>query len=102
MSKMINIKGQNISEDTIVEALKKHCGFQKDYRFQAGDVALNHHDDIRIICAPIDKLISIDKWGFWQNDNENFNAAGYRKVTTLNKIFETLAAKSLCNIDTLP
>jgi hypothetical protein len=27
--KMINVRGKNVSEDTIVEALKEHCGFEE-------------------------------------------------------------------------
>jgi len=37
MSKMINIKGKEISEDTIVEALKKHINFQEQEIPKAGD-----------------------------------------------------------------
>jgi len=29
MSKMIEIKGEKVSEETIIEALKKHCGFEE-------------------------------------------------------------------------
>ena len=36
MSKMIKIKGREFSEDTIVEALKEHCGFKEEIK--AGDV----------------------------------------------------------------
>jgi hypothetical protein len=34
----IQIKGKMVSEDTIVEALKAHCGFAEEYTFKMGDV----------------------------------------------------------------
>ncbi len=49
MSNMINIKGKEISEDTIVELLKKHFGAAFFEPLKAGDVVNDPHGEIRII-----------------------------------------------------
>ena len=49
MSRMINIKGKEISEDTIVEVLKKHCGAAFFEPLKAGDIVNDPHGEIQII-----------------------------------------------------
>lgn len=34
MGKLIEVKGQQVSEDTIVEALRKHVGFEEKEKFE--------------------------------------------------------------------
>lgn len=34
MAKLIEVKGQKVSEDTIVEALRKHVGFEEEKKFE--------------------------------------------------------------------
>jgi len=48
MSKMITIKGKKVSEDTIVEALKKHIDFTIE-KPKAGDYYTNNMDKRRLI-----------------------------------------------------
>lgn len=38
MENMIEIKGKQVSEDTIVEALRKHIGFEKKKKFEPIDI----------------------------------------------------------------
>jgi len=48
MSKMITIKGKKVSEDTIVEALKKHIDFTIE-KPKAGDYYTNNISERRLV-----------------------------------------------------
>ena len=86
MSKTINIKGKEISEDTIVEALKKHCGFAEDEPLKVGDVVKSVYG-LRIIVGNVNGILtshSLD--GILKHDG-NLDEAGYTKIGTLDRIF---------------
>ena len=87
MSKMINIKGKEISENTIVEALKKHCGFIEDEPLKAGDV-VKCIFGLRIIIKDEDGyLTSHTLNGKHQMGEGDFVGSGYKKIGTLDRIF---------------
>jgi len=88
--KMIEIKGQKVSESTIVEALKRHCSFQENYQFQTGDVAKNEWGEWRVVIkTDIGLIIGCDKFGNWQGaDQKDFESVGYQKITTLSELIE--------------
>jgi len=48
MSKMITIKGKKVSEDTIVEALKKHIDFAME-KPHSGDYYTNYFSERRLM-----------------------------------------------------
>ncbi len=86
MSNMINIRGKEISEDTIVEALKKHCGFEEEPLLKAGDIVRNECGEIRII-VDMDftgKLAAFDINGKMQSKEGNSVWPTYRTIETLN------------------
>ena len=89
MSKTINIKGKEISEDTIVKALKKHCGFEEEELLVAGDFVCNRKDSVRIIVEQdcTNKLIAINLFGEFESNECNFKSSGYKKIGTLDRIF---------------
>ena len=89
--KMVKIGGQEFSESTIKEALKKHCGFEeKSYQFQAGDVASrSQFGGWRIIVNSGGTLMSFDLDGQHQTTKQSgFEINGYEKITTLRKLIE--------------
>ncbi len=87
MSKTINIKGKEISEDTIVEALKKHCGFTEDEPLKAGDIVHNEYGDIRIIvCNNGKELIAYDVYGYRQSSETGRAWKTYKKISVLDTI----------------
>ena len=88
--RMIEIKGQKISESTIIEALRKHCGFQETYQFQAGDVARNRWGEWRIIVRDsVGRIISCSINGRWEGTNQDtFEFCGYQKVATFSELIE--------------
>ena len=88
--KMITINGKTFSESTIVEALKKHCDFQKQYQFQTGDIAIvcdNKNAWWRIIIEMYGKLRAFDEEGCYiltgQKEFERYN---YQKITTFSEL----------------
>ena len=86
MSKTITIKGKEISEETIIEALKKHCGFTEVESLKAGDV-VRGTNGIRIIVKGWNgTVISYKLNGGWQVDELDFDSS-YRKIGTLDRIF---------------
>lgn len=90
MSKTINIKGKEISEDTIVEALKKHCGFteKEEEPLKAGDVVRSDYSGIRIIVStPEGRLAAYGLDGYRQGIESSHCWRDYKKIGTLNKIF---------------
>ena len=87
--KMIEVGGQQFSESTIKEALKKHCGFKEKYQFQVGDVVLSRWGDWRIIVNSRGTLTSFDLGGQYQTAKQNgFEMNGYEKMTTLRELVE--------------
>ena len=88
---MITIRGQEFSEDTIVEALKKHCGFEKKeepYQFKEADI-VKCGECVRII-VDIDEscikktLISVTLAGVRRaQGQEAFEGNSYRKIGSL-------------------
>lgn len=87
MSKMITIKGKDVSEDTIVEALKKHCGFVDELPLAAGDIVRNING-LRILVenqGNDNLLTSYGLDGAWQAgaDADGFHNCKYVKVGTL-------------------
>ena len=84
--KMIPIRGKHVSEDTIVEALQKHCGFEeKPYVFKVSDLAENRDGGKRIICPDSNGgVMSIDLSGFHMSSSQSsFDALGYKKIGVL-------------------
>lgn len=82
MSKTINIKGKEISEDTIIEALKKHCGFTEKEPLKAGDVVRDYGEIRIIVSTPAEGLVA---YGL---DGHSYSCwHGYKKIGTLDKIF---------------
>ncbi len=83
MSKIINIKGKEISEDTIIEALKKHCGFEEEPDLKAGDIVRNAYGT-RIIVKDIGGLLmAYNLGGLEQADETNSAWKNYKKIGTL-------------------
>ena len=83
MINMINIKGKEISEDTIVEALQKHCGFEEEPDLKAGDIVRNRYGT-RIIIKDIDGLLmAYDLSGREQADETDSAWKNYKKMGTL-------------------
>ena len=89
MSNIITIKGKEISEDTIVEALKKHCGFTEDEPLKAGDVVRGAFG-VRIITrCDTGRLAAYDLTGEFQMGESTLDSS-YIKIGTLselNKVF---------------
>ena len=82
--KMVNVRGQQISEDTVVEALRKHCGFQEKYQFKAGDVAKCRSKALRIICRVDGKLHSFGLDGSLMCSGQtDFELFSYEKIGEL-------------------
>jgi len=81
---MIKIRGKEFSEETIVEALQKHCNFEeKKYILQAGDVVVNSDGQHRVIVGyvqPIAYNLSGNRMSEVQSEFEYF---GYKKIGTL-------------------
>lgn len=89
------IRGKEFSEETIAEALQKHCNFEEKKKidiFQTGDVVL--FDDwggnsfYRILLRYKGELLSFDLNGQWLDKEHNkrqnhFKLLGYKKVGTL-------------------
>lgn len=85
------IRGKEFSEETIVEALQKHCNFEEKKKidiFQTGDVVL--FDDwggnsfYRILLRYKGELLSFNLDGQWVDKGQNhFKLLGYKKVGTL-------------------
>jgi len=95
MSKMINIKGREISEETVIEALKKHCNFEEKFKekyiFQAGDIAVNCNKEKRIIVGTCGRLVSIDANGNEQSKSQqSFESWGYEKIGKLKDLLEKI------------
>jgi len=82
--KMVDVRGQQISEDTVVEALRKHCGFQEKYQFKAGDVAKCRGKALRIICRVDGKLHSLALDGSLMSSGQTaFEFYDYEKIGEL-------------------
>ncbi len=84
--KMIPVRGKQVSEATIVEALQKHCGFEeKKYVFQAGDViVLGNSRDIYIIIDNHGVLESFWLDGIQREKGQaEFESKGYKKIGVL-------------------
>jgi len=84
--KEIEIKGKKFSEETIVEALKAHVGFEETYQFKAGDVCINDFGDKRIICKSnsASELVSFNSEGKAQSVGQSgFELMGYEKIGEL-------------------
>ena len=80
------IRGKEFSEETIVEALQKHCNFEeKKYIFKAGDVVINKEGEYRVIVQGfVDDLVSYDKrGGKMSSGQKEFEYWEYKKVGTL-------------------
>lgn len=83
---MITIRGKQFSEETIVEALEKHCNFEEEkYIFQPGDVVVNRGGDFRIIVGNVfSNFASYNLQGYKQSNlQEDFEYWGYKKIGTL-------------------
>lgn len=96
MSKMIEIKGRQFSEDTIAEALKAYAGFEP-YEFKAGDVIKDDNDgDIRIVFSNYkNSLETISLYGKEGMSAKKIqNCYNYRKIGVISDfIVESLIDK---------
>lgn len=83
---MITIKGKQFSEETIVEALMKHCNFEEEkekYIFQAGDIA-KFGIHLRIIVWVNGNLVACDGGGYCvARGQAEFESCGYKKIGIL-------------------
>ncbi len=89
MSKTINIKDKEISEDTIVEALKKHCGFTEDEPLKAGDV-VRGYSEIRIIVGNSGNLVAYGLDGHVYGSENAPCWRDYKKIGTLVDFFSNI------------
>ena len=80
------IKGKEFSEDTIAEALQKHCNFEeKPYIFQAGDVVTCCGCSRIILETLSNEFISFDVRDGTEllKGQEMFETYRYKKIGTL-------------------
>lgn len=89
---MLQIRGILFSEDTIVEALRKHINFQEIPELKAGDVASACNGYRLIVKEPgKQKLWSFDFSGAIQNNDictTNVKVDNYKKLTTIQEMFD--------------
>lgn len=93
MSKLHNIRGRDLSEDTIADCVSKQLGIvfpekKSSYQFQEGDVTIlagADKRDTRIICRDADgTLKSFDTHGdFCSTGQDQFEHNEYEKIGTL-------------------
>ena len=70
--KTINIDGKEFSEETVKEALKKHCDFEKSNKekqhiFKPGDVVVTIFDNPRLITNQ--SVVDLTDGGYYSNLN---------------------------------
>ena len=81
---MITIKGKQFSEETVIEALEKHCNFKEPYVFQSGDI-ITFGNRLRIMLKIGSELTAFRSDGIMMaNSQKDFEGCCYKKVGTLN------------------
>ena len=85
---MIMIRGKGFSEDTIAEALQKHCNFEQPYVFQSGDIVICNGQP-RIILKRKTGLVAFCTDGATASvGHYEFEVNNYVKIISLNDFKE--------------
>ncbi len=83
---MIEIRGRKFSENTIIEALKAHCDWKEEIKFEAGDVLTNGLHSIRIIISVDGKLVAYGNDGRGTIEISELKHMLYKKIGRIQNI----------------